>query len=159
MCIVRCVRGLRGARRRLCRGGSCAACAGGNDPMTAISPRVPLARFARSNPLTRLGVRLAARRNALPRTPAYLVVCATVAVLNIVGLVMILSASSVRALSDYGSAWDFFQRGVVLLPGAGALGDDRLGRVRHRGARRLSALETVRARLARHHARAARRRP
>src|SRR3954470_12123264 len=113
MCVVRCVRGLRGARRRLCRGGSCAACAGGNDPMTAISPRVPLARFARSNPLTRLGVRLAARRNALPRTPAYLVVCATVAVLNIVGLVMILSASSVRALSDYGSAWYFFQRQVL----------------------------------------------
>jgi len=72
--------------------------------MTAISPRLPLSRFARQNPLTRLGMRLVAQRKTLPRTPAYLVVCATVGVLNIVGLVMILSASSVRALSDYGSA-------------------------------------------------------
>jgi len=38
------------------------------------------------------------------------VLCATVAVLNIVGLVMILSASSVAALADYGSSWYFFQR-------------------------------------------------
>ncbi|HYL51093.1 MAG TPA: putative lipid II flippase FtsW [Acidimicrobiia bacterium] len=81
--------------------------------MTAISPRLPLSRFARQNPLTRLGMRLVAQRKTLPRTPAYLVVCATVGVLNIVGLVMILSASSVRALSDYGSAWYFFQRQVV----------------------------------------------
>jgi len=45
-----------------------------------------------------------------PRTPSYVVVCATVGVLNIVGLVMILSASSVAALSDYGSSWYFFDR-------------------------------------------------
>ena len=37
-------------------------------------------------------MRLVAQRKTLPRTPAYLVVCATVGVLNIVGLVMILSA-------------------------------------------------------------------
>jgi cell division protein FtsW len=81
--------------------------------MTTISPRVPLARFARTNPLTRFWLRLAGQRKAQPRPPAYLVVCATVGVLNIVGLVMILSASSVRALSDYGSAWYFFERQVL----------------------------------------------
>jgi cell division protein FtsW len=41
------------------------------------------------------------------------VLCATVAVLNIVGLVMILSASSVAALSDYGSSWYFFNRQLM----------------------------------------------
>jgi cell division protein FtsW len=81
--------------------------------MTVISPRVPLGRFARRNPVSRLAQRYVAQRRTLPSTPAYLVVCATVGVLNIVGLVMILSASSVRALSDYGSAWYFFERQVL----------------------------------------------
>jgi cell division protein FtsW len=49
----------------------------------------------------------------LPRPPAYVVVVATVAVLNVVGLVMILSASSVAALSNYGSSWYFFNRQFV----------------------------------------------
>jgi cell division protein FtsW len=52
-------------------------------------------------------------RRALPRTPAYVVVVATVAVLNVVGLVMILSASSVAALSSYGSSWHFFNRQLM----------------------------------------------
>src|SRR4051794_32762859 len=52
-------------------------------------------------------------RTALPRPPAYLVLVATVLVLNIVGLVMILSASAVQALSAYGSSWYFFQRQVL----------------------------------------------
>jgi cell division protein FtsW len=48
-------------------------------------------------------------------------VCATVVVLNIVGLVMILSASSVAALADYNSSWYFFNRQFVwALVGAGA---------------------------------------
>ena len=38
---------------------------------------------------------------------------ATVAVLNVVGLVMILSASSVASLSDYGSPWYFFDRQLM----------------------------------------------
>jgi cell division protein FtsW len=57
--------------------------------------------------------RALARRQTLPRPPAFLVVCATVGVLNIVGLVMIMSASSVRALSEYGSAWYFFKRQLI----------------------------------------------
>jgi cell division protein FtsW len=80
--------------------------------VTAVSTRVPLGRLARLGPIARVAARVSSAR-ALPRPPAYLVVCATVGVLNIVGLVMILSASSVAALSDYGSAWYFFERQVV----------------------------------------------
>jgi cell division protein FtsW len=44
------------------------------------------------------------------RPPNYLLLAATVGVLNVVGSVMVLSASSVASLTDYGSAWYFFQR-------------------------------------------------
>jgi cell division protein FtsW len=65
--------------------------------------------------------KLMARRRELPRPPAFVVVCATVTVLNIVGLVMILSASSVAALSDYGSSWYFFNRQLMwAIVGVGA---------------------------------------
>ena len=47
------------------------------------------------------------------RTPNYLLLVATVAVLNVVGGVMVLSASSVSSLTDYGSAWYFFERQVA----------------------------------------------
>ena len=52
----------------------------------------------------------AARRRAAPTAAAlrpahYLVLVATVAVLNVIGVVMVLSASSVVALTTYGSAW------------------------------------------------------
>ena len=39
--------------------------------------------------------------------------CATVAVLNVVGVVMVLSASSVASLTDYGSSWYFFLRQLM----------------------------------------------
>ena len=76
--------------------------------MTAITPRIVIGRISQRTTRTR-----AARAHArvvFPRPPTYVVLCATVAVLNIVGLVMILSASSVAALSDYGSSWYFFNR-------------------------------------------------
>jgi cell division protein FtsW len=60
------------------------------------------------------------RHRALPRPPTYVILCATVGVLNIVGLVMILSASSVAALSDYGSSWYFFDRQLVWAVGGAA---------------------------------------
>jgi cell division protein FtsW len=47
------------------------------------------------------------------RTPNYLLLVASVAVLNVVGSVMVLSASSVASLNDYGSAWYFFERQAV----------------------------------------------
>ena len=73
--------------------------------MTAVSPQ---ARIRTSLPVWR--DKVAAKFPPLPRPPAYYVVMATVGVLNIVGLMMILSASSVAALSDYGSAWLYFDR-------------------------------------------------
>jgi cell division protein FtsW len=44
------------------------------------------------------------------RPPNYVLLVATIGVLNIVGAVMVLSASSVASLTDYGSAWYFFER-------------------------------------------------
>jgi cell division protein FtsW len=84
--------------------------------MTAISPRLMRSRLAGSSlarMLRREGAPTAKKAVVLPRTPAYVVVCATVIVLNVVGLVMILSASSVAALSSYGSSWYFFNRQLL----------------------------------------------
>ena len=55
------------------------------------------------------------RRRAVTRTTTLSwVIVAPVAVLNVVGLVMILSASSVAALTDYGSSWYFFDRQLAV---------------------------------------------
>lgn len=81
--------------------------------MTAIAPRIRLPRLQRRSPLARARTEIVRRHRALPRPPAYVILCATVGVLNIVGLVMILSASSVTALSDYGSSWYFFDRQLI----------------------------------------------
>src|SRR5579862_289114 len=86
--------------------------------MTAISPRIRLSRIRvfgldRESPIARASADIVRRHRALPRPPTYVILCATVAVLNIVGLVMILSASSVSALSDYGSSWYFFDRQLI----------------------------------------------
>ena len=47
------------------------------------------------------------------KSSTYLLLLATVGVLNLVGVIMVLSASSVASLTNYGSAWYFFQRQVV----------------------------------------------
>jgi cell division protein FtsW len=78
--------------------------------MTAV---VATVRDRLGGRLASLQERLTARFPPLPRPPAFYVVCATVGVLNVVGLVMILSASSVAALSDYGSSWYFFERQLM----------------------------------------------
>jgi cell division protein FtsW len=44
------------------------------------------------------------------RPPGYYALLATIVVLNLVGLVMVLSSSSVEALANYGSSWLFFKR-------------------------------------------------
>lgn len=44
------------------------------------------------------------------RPPAYYALLSTILVLNLVGLVMVLSSSSVEALANYGSSWLFFKR-------------------------------------------------
>ena len=47
------------------------------------------------------------------RPAHYLLLLVTVAVLNVVGIVMVLSASSVVSLTTYGSAWYFFERQMI----------------------------------------------
>jgi len=47
------------------------------------------------------------------RPGGYVALASTVVVLNIVGLVMVLSASSVSSLSSYGSGWFFFERQLL----------------------------------------------
>jgi cell division protein FtsW len=101
--------------------------------MTAIAPRITLPRIARENPLTRFF----SQRRELPRPPSFIVVCATITVLNIVGLVMILSASSVAALSDYGSSWYFFDR-QLLWAIVGAVAFVGAARMDYRNWRRLA---------------------
>jgi cell division protein FtsW len=81
--------------------------------VTAITPRLRVPGLERRSPIERVRAEIVRRRRALPRPPMYVVLCATVGVLNIVGLVMILSASSVTALSDYGSSWYFFDRQLI----------------------------------------------
>ena len=60
----------------------------------------------------------AARKRATATRPAYrpgtyVLLIATVTVLNVVGVVMVLSASSVVSLTDRGSAWYYFERQLV----------------------------------------------
>ena len=81
--------------------------------MTVVTPRLRLPRFNSESRIARARTEIVRRHRALPRPASYVVLCATVAVLNIVGLVMILSASSVAALSDYGSSWYFFERQLM----------------------------------------------
>jgi cell division protein FtsW len=81
--------------------------------MTVISPRLRMPRLDGGSRIARARDQIVNRHRALPRPPTYVILCATVAVLNIVGLVMILSASSVAALSDYGSSWYFFDRQLI----------------------------------------------
>jgi cell division protein FtsW len=52
-----------------------------------------------------------ARRSVRPAH--YLLLVTTVAVLNVIGVVMVLSASSVLSLTTHGSAWYFFERQLV----------------------------------------------
>lgn len=50
-----------------------------------------------------------------PRNANFILLTAIVAVLNIIGVVMVLSASSVTALGEYGTAWFFFRRQLFWL--------------------------------------------
>src|SRR3954470_3717827 len=55
-------------------------------------------------------------------TPLFVFLAAVVSALVVVGLVMVLSASSVQALRDFGSSWVVFQRQAMwVLIGSAAL--------------------------------------
>ena len=58
-----------------------------------------------------------------------------VAVLNVIGVVMVLSASSVQSLDSKGSAWWFFER-QLLWTGLGVVGFAVASRVDYRSWRR-----------------------
>jgi cell division protein FtsW len=74
----------------------------------------------RSGGRARAGARAGATSGSGPS--AYVLLLGLVAVLCVVGLVMVLSASSVEALKAYGSAWYFFERQVLWVGlGAGAM--------------------------------------
>ena len=68
---------------------------------TATTPRAPSRSHRRPTAAAR------------PRPAHYLLLIATVAVLNVVGIVMVLSASSVVSITTYGSAWYFFERELI----------------------------------------------
>src|SRR5256885_13545945 len=54
-----------------------------------------------------------ARTGTGARSSTAVLLVATIAVLNVVGVVMVLSASSVASLTDYGSPWYFFFRQIM----------------------------------------------
>src|SRR5688500_7413134 len=54
-------------------------------------------------------------RRPLATSTGYLLLAAVVTVLCVIGLVMVLSSSSVDALRNYGSAWLFFNRQLLWL--------------------------------------------
>src|SRR6476661_10875066 len=63
----------------------------------------------------------ATKTRTTTRSSTALLLVATVAVLNVVGVVMVLSASSVASLTNYGSPWYFFFRQIMwTLLGLGA---------------------------------------
>lgn len=62
------------------------------------------------------------RRTNGAATSGWLVLLVSVVVLNLIGLVMVLSASAVTALYEYGSSWHFFLRQAIwVVVGFGAL--------------------------------------
>jgi cell division protein FtsW len=63
--------------------------------------------------MARPATRATSRRVAAERSSNAMLLLATVAVLNVVGVVMVLSASSVASLTDYGSPWYFFFRQLI----------------------------------------------
>jgi cell division protein FtsW len=81
-------------------------------PRTRARPgaRTPAKKTARtaSRPKARTATRATTQTSS-----AAMLLATTVAVLNLVGVVMVLSASSVASLTDYGSPWYFFVRQLL----------------------------------------------
>jgi cell division protein FtsW len=55
----------------------------------------------------------ARKEHVVPRSGTYLLLVSTIVVLNVIGVVMVLSASSVVSIRSQGSAWYYFQRQLV----------------------------------------------
>jgi len=78
--------------------------------MTTVSPSAR----RRHHPAKRVGNPSARGASRAPsRSSTAILLVAVVAVLNVIGAVMVLSASSVSSLTDYGSPWFFFLRQML----------------------------------------------
>jgi cell division protein FtsW len=66
-----------------------------------------------NHPPRRAAPATAARPAKTVKPAHYLLLLGTIAVLNVVGVVMVLSASSVVSITNYGSAWYFFERQLI----------------------------------------------
>ncbi|MDQ1437581.1 MAG: cell division protein FtsW [Acidimicrobiaceae bacterium] len=86
----------------------------------ASRSRHPTAR-ARAAAKARSAAKSRARAKATPVSTAFILLFAVVVVLDVIGLVMVLSASSVQALRHHGSAWQFFAKQVMWLSAAAAV--------------------------------------
>ncbi|MBV8982396.1 MAG: FtsW/RodA/SpoVE family cell cycle protein, partial [Acidimicrobiia bacterium] len=72
--------------------------------MSAVAERVRTRRRPASH------ARKPSTRSRTRSTPLFVLLAMDVCALVVVGLVMVLSASSVQALRDFGSSWVVFQR-------------------------------------------------
>lgn len=91
--------------------------------------RLPAERFA--------GLRRVWTQAGAQRTTTYVLLVMVIAVLNVIGAVMVLSASSVQSLDSKGTAWWFFER-QLLWTGLGVLGFAIASRVDYHWWRRIT---------------------
>src|SRR5580765_59232 len=81
--------------------------------MTAVGPLRIVRDRDRNHVPTKAGTRTRTGTGAGARSSNAMLLLAVVAVLNVIGVVMVLSASSVASLTDYGSPWYFFFRQLI----------------------------------------------
>ena len=77
--------------------------------MTAVGPL----RVVRDRDRNHMPTKAGARAATDTRSSNAMLLLAVVTVLNVIGVVMVLSASSVASLTDYGSPWYFFFRQLI----------------------------------------------
>src|SRR4029079_18978883 len=81
--------------------------------MTAVGPLRIVRDRDRNHVPTNAGTRTGTGTGAGARSSNAMLLLPVVAVLNVIGVVMVLSASSVASLTDYGSPWYFFFRQLI----------------------------------------------
>src|SRR5947209_9797265 len=81
--------------------------------MTTVGPLRVVRDRERHRPSARPGAGTSTGASTGGRSSNAMLLLAVVVVLNIVGVVMVLSASSVASLTDYGSPWYFFFRQLI----------------------------------------------
>lgn len=99
--------------------------------MSTTAGRLPGIRM----PAGLTGLRRVWTKAGTQRTSTYLLLLMVVAVLNVIGVVMVLSASSVQSLDSKGNAWWFFER-QLLWTGLGITGFAVASRIDYRSWRK-----------------------